>query len=123
LKRRDLVRSPASPIFAALQKDLTLGVTLDLSRAPAKAPVAANLTGLSRTELAAALVDADVVPAAKAKMRAGQIWRWIHHYGVTDFAAMTDVAKETARRWPRPSAWPGPEWSSARSPRTARASG
>ena len=27
--------------------------------------------------------------------RASQLWRWIHHYGVTDFAAMTDVAKET----------------------------
>jgi 23S rRNA (adenine2503-C2)-methyltransferase len=28
-------------------------------------------------------------------MRATQVWRWIHHYGVTDFAAMTDIAKET----------------------------
>ena len=73
-----------------------MGVTLDLSRAPAKAPVApANLTGLSRTELADALVDSGVVPREKAKMRAGQLWRWLHHYGVTDFAQMTDVAKET----------------------------
>jgi len=72
-----------------------LGVTLDLSRAPAKALVPPNLTGLSRTELAAALVDAGVVPKEKAKMRAGQLWRWMHHYGVTDFAMMTDVAKET----------------------------
>lgn len=75
-----------------------MGVTLDLSRAPAR-PVAAtaptNLTGLSRTELAAALVDAGVVPKEKAKMRASQLWRWMHHYGVTDFAQMTDVAKET----------------------------
>jgi len=72
-----------------------LGVTLDLSRAPAKALVPPNLTGLDRKELAAALVDAGVVPEAKAKMRASQLWRWIHHYGVTDFADMTDVAKET----------------------------
>jgi len=72
-----------------------LGVTLDLSRAPAKALVPPNLTGLSRAELAAALVDAGVVPKEKAKMRAGQLWRWMHHYGVTDFAMMTDVAKET----------------------------
>lgn len=75
-----------------------MGVTLDLSRAPAR-PMAAtaptNLTGLSRTELAAALVDAGVVPKEKAKMRASQLWRWMHHYGVTDFAQMTDVAKET----------------------------
>jgi len=72
-----------------------LGVTLDLSRAPAKALAPTNLTGLSRTELAEALVAAGVVPKEKAKMRASQLWRWLHHYGVTDFAQMTDVAKET----------------------------
>jgi 23S rRNA (adenine2503-C2)-methyltransferase len=74
-----------------------LGVTLDLSRAPAT-PVATakpNLCGLSRSELAAALIAAEVVRPDKAKMRAGQLWRWIHHYGVVDFAMMTDVAKET----------------------------
>ena len=77
-----------------------MGVTLDLSRAPAQ-PLAAqpaapiNLTGLSRQELAAALVEAGVAPPEKAKMRASQAWRWMHHYGVTDFAQMTDIAKET----------------------------
>ncbi|WP_421936915.1 23S rRNA (adenine(2503)-C(2))-methyltransferase RlmN [Phenylobacterium sp.] len=74
-----------------------MGVTLDLSRAPAtqlapkKTP---NLTGLSRQELAAALVEAGAVPPEKAKMRASQVWRWLHHYGVTDFDRMTDIAKE-----------------------------
>ena len=74
-----------------------MGVTLDLSRAPARplAPAPTNLTGLSRAELAQALVEAEVVRPEKAKMRAGQLWRWMHHYGVTDFAQMTDVAKET----------------------------
>ncbi|WP_411287168.1 23S rRNA (adenine(2503)-C(2))-methyltransferase RlmN [Phenylobacterium sp.] len=74
-----------------------MGVTLDLTRAPAQpvAPVKPNLCGLTRGELAAALVAAEVVRPDKVKMRAGQLWRWIHHYGVTDFAAMTDVAKET----------------------------
>ena len=74
-----------------------MGVTLDLSRATARplALVKPNLCGLTRVELAAALVAADVVPLAKAKMRATQLWRWIHHYGVTDFERMTDVAKET----------------------------
>jgi 23S rRNA (adenine2503-C2)-methyltransferase len=72
-----------------------LGVTLDLTRAPAAAPVRPNLSGLTRKALAEALVAADVVRPDKAKMRAGQLWRWIHHYGLTDFAAMTDVAKET----------------------------
>src|SRR4029078_11217462 len=64
------------------------------SAAPA-APVMRNLSGMTRAELAAALIEAEVVRPEKARMRASQLWRWIHHYGVTDFAAMTDVAKET----------------------------
>jgi len=73
-----------------------LGVTLDLSRAPAApaAPVMRNLSGMTRAELAAALIEAEVVRPEKAKMRATQLWRWIHHYGVTDFSLMSDVAKE-----------------------------
>jgi 23S rRNA (adenine2503-C2)-methyltransferase len=73
-----------------------LGVTLDLRHAPAKPrpAVMPNLSGLTRAELAQALIDADVVRPEKAKMRATQLWRWIHHYGVTDFGQMTDVAKE-----------------------------
>ena len=72
-------------------------VTLDLSRAreagaaPARRP---NLTGLTRQGLADVLVEAGLVPPPKARMRATQLWRWMHHYGVTDFAQMTDVAKE-----------------------------
>ena len=76
-----------------------MGVTLDINPASAVRPrrtaAPVNLTGLSRVELAAALVNAGVVPKEKSRMRASQLWRWIHHYGVTDFAAMTDVAKET----------------------------
>jgi 23S rRNA (adenine2503-C2)-methyltransferase len=54
-----------------------------------------NLTGLTREQLRSALVAAGVAAPEKARMRAGQVWRWIHHYGVTDFAAMTDIGKET----------------------------
>jgi 23S rRNA (adenine2503-C2)-methyltransferase len=92
-----LVSVRASPIFAALQKDfLPLGVTLDISRAPSvpRATAKPNLSGLTRTELAAALIAAEVVRPEKARMRASQLWRWIHHYGVTDFSLMSDVAKE-----------------------------
>ena len=73
-----------------------MGVTLDLSRAPSSPRAAAkpNLSGLTRAELAAALTTADVVRPEKARMRASQLWRWIHHYGVTDFAQMSDVAKD-----------------------------
>jgi 23S rRNA (adenine2503-C2)-methyltransferase len=73
-----------------------LSVTLDLSRPRAPAPVARpNLSGLTRKALAEALVEAGVARPDKARMRATQVWRWMHHYGITDFAAMTDVAKET----------------------------
>jgi 23S rRNA (adenine2503-C2)-methyltransferase len=70
-------------------------VTLDLSRAAPKAAGPINLAGLSRGELASALVEAEVCPPEKARMRSSQLWRWIHHYGLTDFDRMTDVAKET----------------------------
>jgi 23S rRNA (adenine2503-C2)-methyltransferase len=46
----------------------------------------------------AALVESGVAEHGKAKMRATQIFRWIHHRGVTDFALMTDVAKDTRAR-------------------------
>jgi 23S rRNA (adenine2503-C2)-methyltransferase len=70
-----------------------LAVSLDLSRAPTPGP--ANLAGLTRAQLKDALVDRGVVAPDKAKMRANQVWRWIHNRGVTDFDAMSDVAKET----------------------------
>jgi 23S rRNA (adenine2503-C2)-methyltransferase len=64
--------------------------------APAKGAAAAppNLAGLTRDELTAALVESGAVEAAKAKMRTGQLWRWIHNTGVTDFSAMSNVGKE-----------------------------
>ena len=52
-----------------------------------------NLTGLTRSQLSAALVEAGVASAGEARMRTAQVWGWIHSYGVTDFAAMSNVAK------------------------------
>jgi len=76
-----------------------LSLTLDLSRTSAAVLTAAvNLSGLTRAELRQALIDAGVCPPEKAKMRASQVWSWIHHYGVTDFAAMTNVAKDMQAR-------------------------
>jgi 23S rRNA (adenine2503-C2)-methyltransferase len=73
-----------------------LTATLDLNSATAPRPAARpNLAGLTREGLKAALVEAGVVAPEKARMRAGQVWRWMHHYGVTDFDRMSDVAKET----------------------------
>lgn len=85
--------------------DTPLSVTLDLSRVSTDAapstPVTkamVNLSGLTRPQLVAALVESGVVEHGKAKMRATQIFRWMHHRGVTDFAQMSDVAKETRAR-------------------------
>lgn len=76
-----------------------MAATLDLHRAsPARVAPRPNITGLTREGLKAALVEAGVVAPEKARMRAGQIWRWMHHYGVTDFDRMSDVAKETRQK-------------------------
>jgi len=72
-----------------------LSITLDLSRASASAKTPVNLSGLTRDELRQALIDAGICPPEKARMRASQVWRWIHHYGVTDFALMSDIGKDT----------------------------
>ena len=61
-----------------------------MTAAPASKP---SLAGLSKAELTEKLIALGVEPK-KAKMRVEQLWRWIYHYGVTDFAAMTNVAKE-----------------------------
>ena len=47
-----------------------------------------NLVGLARAELAAELAEFGAEP-----FRARQLWHWIYHRGVTDFAAMTNLAK------------------------------
>ena len=65
--------------------------TLDLSVKPISL---VNITGLTRDGLIQALKDSGVVEERKAKMRATQIWRWVHHYGFTDFDRMTDIAKD-----------------------------
>ncbi|MDV6332366.1 23S rRNA (adenine(2503)-C(2))-methyltransferase RlmN [Asticcacaulis sp. 201] len=72
--------------------------TLDLSVkssvvTQAVAPLV-NITGLTRAGLIEALTESGVVEPRKAKMRATQIWRWVHHYGFTDFDLMTDIAKD-----------------------------
>ena len=71
-----------------------MSLSLDLTRTTAASAGPVNLSGLTRAGLRQALVDAGVCPAEKAKMRASQIWGWIHHQGVTDFALMSNVARD-----------------------------
>jgi 23S rRNA (adenine2503-C2)-methyltransferase len=73
-----------------------LSVTLDLSRArPAAATAPLNLAGLTRSEIAAALVESGIATPVQAKMRANQVWGWVQHHGTTSFEAMSNIAKET----------------------------
>jgi 23S rRNA (adenine2503-C2)-methyltransferase len=51
-----------------------------------------SLVGLTRAGLAEA-VRAIGVPEKEIRMRAGQIWHWIYHYGASDFSAMLNIAK------------------------------
>jgi 23S rRNA (adenine2503-C2)-methyltransferase len=68
-------------------------MTTLLDKTPRKTLGLTSLVGLNREELAEKAIDAGVDPR-RAKMRAEQLWRWIYHYGVTEFSAMTNVAKE-----------------------------
>ncbi|MCK9544293.1 MAG: 23S rRNA (adenine(2503)-C(2))-methyltransferase RlmN, partial [Novosphingobium sp.] len=56
-----------------------------------------DLIGLPRTRIAALFEQAGL-DAKAAKLRAKQVFHWLYHRGVTDFAEMTDIAK-TMRPW------------------------
>ena len=56
-----------------------------------------DLLGLPRAQIAGLLAEAGL-DAKAAKLRAKQLFHWIYHRGVTDFDAMTDIAK-TMRPW------------------------
>ncbi len=51
-----------------------------------------ELTGLSKEAIRVAL-ELEGLEPRQAKLRAKQLWHWIYNRGVSDFAAMTDVAK------------------------------
>ncbi|TVS04400.1 MAG: 23S rRNA (adenine(2503)-C(2))-methyltransferase RlmN [Rhodobacteraceae bacterium] len=69
-------------------------ITQDVLTLPRKLPEDGrrNLVGMTRAQMHAALVEMGT-PERQAKMRVGQIWQWIYHWGVQDFAAMTNLAK------------------------------
>jgi 23S rRNA (adenine2503-C2)-methyltransferase len=52
-----------------------------------------DLVGLSRAEL-----TAEMVAIGEAPFRAKQLWHWIYHRGVTDFACMTTIARPMQQR-------------------------
>lgn len=56
-----------------------------------------DLIGLPRARIAELFAEAGL-DAKQAKLRAKQVFHWLYHRGVNDFALMTDIAK-TMRPW------------------------
>ena len=82
--------SKAGPMTA------TAPITQDVLTIPRKdAPSdgRVNLVGLTRDGLKAALIEAGT-PERQARMRTGQIWQWVYHWGVRDFDVMTNLSKD-----------------------------
>jgi len=82
--------APALPLAAITQDVLTL---------PRRLPESVlgggkrNLIGMTREQMQTALVEAGT-PLKQSKMRLGQVWQWVYHWGARDFAAMTNLAKD-----------------------------
>ena len=70
-------------------------ITQDVLTLPRKLPDSGrtNIIGLTRDQLRDALIAAGT-PEKQAKMRVGQVWQWVYHWGVRDFAQMTNLAKD-----------------------------
>jgi 23S rRNA (adenine2503-C2)-methyltransferase len=74
---------------------MTAPITQDVLTIPRKMPETdrINLIGLTRDQLRDALIEAGT-PEKQAKMRVGQIWTWLYHWGLRDFAGMTNLSKD-----------------------------
>ncbi len=70
-------------------------ITQDVMTIPRRLPQGSlvNIVGLTRDQLRDALIAAGT-PEKQAKMRVGQVWQWVYHWGVRDFAQMTNLAKD-----------------------------
>ncbi|WP_375174300.1 23S rRNA (adenine(2503)-C(2))-methyltransferase RlmN [Pseudooceanicola sp.] len=69
-------------------------ITQDVMTIPRKAAEGKpNIVGLTRDALRDALIDMGT-KEKQAKMRVNQVWQWLYHWGVRDFAEMTNLAKD-----------------------------
>ncbi len=72
----------------------TAPITQDVHTIPRNLPDGLpNIVGLTRDGLREALIAVGA-PERQAKMRVGQIWQWVYHWGVRDFALMTNLSKD-----------------------------
>ena len=69
-------------------------ITPDMLTVPRKVEVGLpNLVGMSRDGMRSALIAVGT-PEKQAKMRVGQIWQWIYHWGIREFDLMTNLSKD-----------------------------
>ena len=99
-----LAEDAGNQIWSAYICALTLGPQFMTVRAPITPDVLTvprkesssngriNLLGLSWDKLFKTLVQAGT-PERQARMRSRQVWQWMYHWGVRDFAAMTNLSK------------------------------
>ena len=99
-----LAFSPPRPYIARLMADTALmPIPGNIDPVPVarditpRADGRADLLGLPRPRIAE-LFAAAGLDAKAAKLRAKQVFHWLYHRGVTEFEAMTDIAK-TMRPW------------------------
>ncbi|WMT86932.1 23S rRNA (adenine(2503)-C(2))-methyltransferase RlmN [Pelagibacterium sp. 26DY04] len=72
-----------------------MSLALNIDHATAPRPALAgprDLLGMSKKEIVANLGEVGL-SERDARMRASQLWNWIYVNGVTDFSAMTNIAK------------------------------
>ena len=63
-----------------------------------------NLLGLTQSEM-----EQFFESIGEKRFRAGQVMKWIHHFGVDDFAAMTNVGKALREKLEASAEIRGPE--------------
>lgn len=65
---------------------------INASLLPASLSNKASLAGLSRREIASALLQHGIAER-EIRMRVNQLWHWIYYRGVTDFDQMLNISK------------------------------
>jgi 23S rRNA (adenine2503-C2)-methyltransferase len=75
--------------------DPTSPITQDVLTLPRKLPEGGktNIIGLTRDQLRDALIAAGT-PEKQARMRVGQVWQWVYYWGLRDFMAMSNLARD-----------------------------
>jgi 23S rRNA (adenine2503-C2)-methyltransferase len=69
-------------------------ITPDMLTIPRKVEAGLpNLVGMTRDAMRDALIAVGT-PEKQAKMRVGQIWQWIYHWGIREFDLMTNLSKD-----------------------------